>query len=93
MSSSAQTKQKAINKYIELFSDAAFHVVKGGDLFLSSCSSQINFEDFNEIVIEALSKANKKAKVHRFSGQAFDHPYPHFCPELRYLKFMHLSID
>ncbi len=93
MSSSLETKQKAIHKYIELFSDAAAHVVKGGDLFLSSCSSQISFEDFNKIVIEALSLANKKAKVHRFSGQGFDHPYPHFCPELRYLKFIHLSLD
>jgi 23S rRNA (cytosine1962-C5)-methyltransferase len=93
MSSSQKKKQRAVAKYTELFATAAKVVKPGGDLILSSCSSQISFEDFNEIVIEALSNAHKKGKILRFSGQGLDHPYPHFCPELRYLKFMHISLS
>ena len=93
MTSSQKTKSRAISKYTDLFSIAAKVVKSRGDLILSSCSSQISFEDFNGIVAEALSKAQKKGKVLRFSGQGIDHPYPHFCPELRYLKFIHISLD
>jgi len=93
MTSSQKTKTKAIQKYKALFASAANSVAKNGSLILSSCSSQIGFTDFEEIVIDSLSEAQKKGKVMRFSGQGLDHPYPHFCPELRYLKFMHLILD
>ena len=93
MSSSQKTKSKAVQKYIDLFSKASKRVNKQGDLVLSSCSSQITFEDFNDIITEALSSAQKNGKVLRVSGQGLDHPYPHFCPELRYLKFVHIVLD
>jgi len=93
MTSSQTSKGKALEKYKNLFSAAAKHVVVGGDLVLSSCSSQISFEDFNTLASEALSQANRKGRVLRVSGQGVDHPYPHACEEMRYLKFMHLVLD
>ncbi|MGH1469102.1 MAG: class I SAM-dependent rRNA methyltransferase [Bdellovibrionales bacterium] len=93
MTSSRDSKGMAFKKYVNLFSDAARNVRRGGDLILSSCSSHISFEDFKEIASEALSQANKKGRVLRVSGQGLDHPYPHACEELRYLKFMHINLD
>lgn len=93
MTSSKDSKAIAFKKYTDLFSHAARNVKKGGDLILSSCSSQVSFEDFKEIVSEALSVAGKRGRVLRISGQGMDHPYPHACEELRYLKFMHINLD
>lgn len=93
MTSSQTSKGKALEKYKNLFAAAAKHVVPGGDLILSSCSSQITFEDFGSLASKALSQAKKKGRVLRVSGQGIDHPYPHACEEMRYLKFMHLVLD
>ncbi len=93
MTSSKDSKKQAVKKYINLFLNGARHVKSGGDLVLSSCSSQISFKDFREIVLSALSLCNRKGKVLRVSGQGLDHPYPHVCEELRYLKFMHIVLD
>lgn len=93
MASSKDSKEAAFKKYINLFSNASRNVKKGGDLILSSCSSQMSFEDFKEIAAEALSSAHKKGRVLRVSGQGLDHPYPHACEEFRYLKFMHINLD
>ena len=92
MASSHQQKHLAMEKYISAFHKAGLLVNPFGDLVLSSCSSQINFDDFHSIVQEALSLANLKAKVIRLSGQGGDHTFPHSCPELRYLKFIHLKL-
>lgn len=93
MASSEKDKEKAIRKYVDLFSGAARCVVAEGDLCLSSCSSHIQFEDFFDIIRQALSKARRRGRILRVSGQGADHPFPHACPELRYLKFVHLSLD
>ncbi len=93
MTSSKDSKELAVKKYVNLFSNAARHVKSGGDLVLSSCSSQISFQDFKKIILNALSLSNKKGKVLRISGQGLDHPYPHACEELCYLKFIHIVLD
>lgn len=93
MSHSEQEKDIARQKYIEVFTAAARRVVAGGDLSLSSCSSHISFNDFFEIINECLSGARRKGRILRVSGQGPDHPFPHICPELRYLKFVHLNLD
>jgi 23S rRNA (cytosine1962-C5)-methyltransferase len=90
---SEKNKELAIKKYIEVFSLAARKLNPNGNLVLSSCSSHISFPDFFMIINESLSKARKTGKIHRVSGQGPDHPYPHSCEELRYLKFVHLNID
>jgi 23S rRNA (cytosine1962-C5)-methyltransferase len=93
MSHSEERKAVAVEKYIDLFQHAIRRVHRCGEVALSSCSSHISFADFHEIVTESLSKARRKGKVLRISGQGPDHPFPNACPELRYLKFFHLALD
>lgn len=92
MTHSEKSKPMAMASYAELFAKAARLVVPGQHLLLSSCSSHISFEDFFSIVDEAMSRARLNAKIVRVSGQGPDHPFPHYCHELRYLKFVHLQI-
>ncbi len=92
MAHSEKQKETAIKKYTELFANSASLLNKDGHLFLSSCSSHINFEDFYSIACDALSAARLKGKVLRYSSQGIDHPYLHICPEQRYLKFLHIKI-
>ena len=93
LAKSEKHKEQAINKYVETFSLAAKRVNKGGHLVLSSCSSHISFEDFHTIIQKALSAARLRGQILRVSGQGIDHPYPHACPQLRYLKFVDLVVD
>lgn len=90
---SEDQRDTAKTKYAELFAAAARRVKVGGELSLSSCSSHVSFEDFFEVIEEALSSARRRGRVLRVSGQGMDHPFPHACPELRYLKFVHLALD
>ncbi|MCB0376932.1 MAG: class I SAM-dependent rRNA methyltransferase [Bdellovibrionales bacterium] len=93
MGSSEKNKDKAVNAYVDAFQKAARKVGPGGSLVLSSCSSHISFSDFFEIIDQSLSSARRKGQILRVSGQGADHPFPHACHELRYLKFVHLVLD
>lgn len=93
MSHSEFRKEVAIQKYIELFAAAAKKVKPLGELSLSSCSSHVSFEDFFKVIAEAMSLSRRRGQVVRVAGQGPDHPFPHACPELRYLKFVHLALD
>jgi 23S rRNA (cytosine1962-C5)-methyltransferase len=93
MSHSEAQKITAMTKYEEIFSAAAKRVNVQGQLSLSSCSSHISFEDFFTIIDESLSSARRRGRILRVSGQGIDHPFPHACHELRYLKFVHLALD
>lgn len=92
MSHSEAQRDTAKSKYIEVFAAAAKRVRAGGELSLSSCSSHVSFDDFFEIIDEALSQSRRKGQILRVSGQGADHPFPAACHELRYLKFVHLVI-
>jgi 23S rRNA (cytosine1962-C5)-methyltransferase len=92
MSHSEKTKEQATQAYIDLFARSTGLVKSGGDLLLSSCSSHISFNDFLEIIDEALSQSRQTGQILRISGQGADHPIPHFCRELRYLKFVHVKL-
>ena len=85
--------ERAKTKYIELFSTVAKKSKASGQLSLSSCSSHISFVDFLEIITEALSIAKRRGQILRVSGQGPDHPFPHSCTELQYLKFVHLILN
>lgn len=93
MSHNESGKDVAIAKYVELFAAAAKRVSAGGELSLSSCSSHVSFDDFFGVIEEALSIARRTGRITRVSGQGPDHPFPHACHELRYLKFVHLALD
>ncbi len=93
MSHSEERREIAIQKYTDLFAAAAKKVKPLGELSLSSCSSHVSFDDFFKIISEAMSLARRRGQILRVSGQGPDHPFPHACPELRYLKFVHLALD
>ena len=93
MGHSEEHKERAQSKYIELFATVAKKIKAGGQLSVSSCSSHISFEDFFEIINESLSQAKRRGRIIRVSGQGPDHPFPHSCHELRYLKFVHLILN
>lgn len=93
MGHSEEHKDRAKTKYIELFAAVAKKIKPGGQLSVSSCSSHISFEDFFEIINESLSQAKRRGQILRVSGQGPDHPFPHSCHELRYLKFVHLLLN
>lgn len=93
MAHSEGHKSGAIAKYTSLFAEAANLVDEGGDLVLSSCSSHVSFEGFFQIAAESLSQVRRRGVILRVSGQGEDHPFPHICPELRYLKFIHLNLE
>jgi 23S rRNA (cytosine1962-C5)-methyltransferase len=84
---------KARGSYEKVFAEAAKKVKPGGLLALSSCSRPVDFDIFYEIVVQSLSKARRVGQVLSVSGQPFDHPFPHICPELRYLKFFLLKLQ
>lgn len=92
LAKSEKTKPAAVKKYVETFAAASKCVVEGGHLVLSSCSSHISFSDFFDITQESLSASRKRGQIIRVSGQGADHPYPHACPQLRYLKFVDLTV-
>ncbi len=93
MAPNEKSKPQAIKKYTDIFAMAAKRLPAEGHLFLSSCSSHINFDDFSAIIDEALSQARRTGRVLRVSGQGSDHPFRHIHPEMRYLKFYHLVLD
>lgn len=93
LTKSDKTKDSAVEKYVETFSQASKLVNENGNLVVSSCSSHINFNDFNEIVSQSLSQARKSGRVLRVSGQGEDHPFPQACPHLRYLKFALIALN
>lgn len=93
MGPSESKKEAAAAKYVAAFAAAAKRVKPRGDFSVSSCSSHISFDDFLQIIEEALSVARRRGQILRVSGQGADHPFPHACHELRYLKFVHLALD
>jgi 23S rRNA (cytosine1962-C5)-methyltransferase len=93
MSHSENQRDVAKAKYTELFAAAAKRVSPGGELSVSSCSSHVSFADFFAIIDEAMSLSRRRGQILRVSGQGPDHPFPHACHELRYLKFVHLALD
>ncbi len=88
--------QKAVaaarEAYIKVFADSLRLVKDEGFFAASSCSGHIGFEEFQEIVQEALSKARRRGKVVLVKGQPEDHPYPMALSEMRYLKFVYLQV-
>ncbi len=93
MTHSEKTKNAAMKSYTDLFTKTFQLVQDEQHICLSSCSSHIQFDDFFEIINESLSQVRRTAKILRVSGQGADHPYPHYCPEMRYLKFVHLQLN
>jgi 23S rRNA (cytosine1962-C5)-methyltransferase len=84
--------ESARDAYIKIFADSIRLVKDGGFFAASSCSGHISFENFLEIVQEALSKSRRRGKVLLIKGQPEDHPFPLALSEMRYLKFVYLQV-
>lgn len=84
--------ESARDAYTKIFADSLRLVKDQGFFAASSCSGHISFEEFLEIVQEALSKARRRGKVLLIKGQPEDHPFPFALPEMRYLKFVYLQV-
>lgn len=88
--------QKAVvsakEAYIKIFADSLKLVKDGGYFAASSCSGHVGFEEFLELIQEALSKSRRRGKILLVSGQPEDHPYPFALSEMRYLKFVYLQV-
>ncbi|MCK6512879.1 class I SAM-dependent rRNA methyltransferase [Myxococcota bacterium] len=93
MAHAEEQKERAIQKYTEAFALATKCVKPHGHLMLSSCSSHISFDDFSNILEASMSRASRTAQILHISGQGIDHPFPHICPELRYLQFVHCRLN
>ena len=79
--------------YEKVFIESIKKVRSCGYFAASSCSAHLSFEDFEQICIEAISKARRRAKVLEIKGQPIDHPYPLALKEMRYLKFFLFQLD
>lgn len=82
----------ALDAYTKIFADSLRLVKDGGFFAASSCSGHISFENFLEVVQEALSKSRRRGKVLLIKGQPEDHPFPFALQEMRYLKFVYLQV-
>jgi 23S rRNA (cytosine1962-C5)-methyltransferase len=88
-----KARAHAREAYIEVFSDS-IRLVKAHGLFAaSSCSGHISFEEFLDIVKEAVSKARRRGQVVALRGQPEDHTWPLALEEMRYLKFALIQLD
>jgi 23S rRNA (cytosine1962-C5)-methyltransferase len=82
--------KKAYTRLIEL---GARVTKPEGLLAPASCSSHVDRALFLEIIEQSISQARRKATILGIYGQPVDHPAPLVMPELRYLKFVLLSLD
>ncbi len=86
-----KAREAAKEAYIKIFADSLKLVRDGGFFAASSCSGHISFDEFMDIVQEALSKSRRRGKVILVKGQPEDHPFPLALQEMRYLKFVYLQ--
>lgn len=62
-------------------------LVESGGLFVTcSCSGLLPAEDFEQIVIRAAHRQNRRLQILERTGPGADHPVLSNCPESRYLK-------
>lgn len=62
-------------------------LVETGGLFVTcSCSGLLPAEDFEQIVIRAAHRQNRRLQILERTGPGADHPVLSNCPESRYLK-------
>lgn len=75
-------------KYEDL-NQLALALVKPGGVFATcSCSGLLSLEDFEEHVIKAAHRLNRRLQFIDRTGPGADHPVYSNCPESRYLKVL-----
>jgi len=75
-------------KYEDL-NGLALSILKPGGLFVTcSCSGLLSAEDFEQIVIRAAHRVERRLQFLDRTGAGPDHPVMSNCPESRYLKVL-----
>ncbi len=90
---SRQALDKALPAYTRLFAAAARVTAPGGLLCVSSCSSHVGPEAFQQLTEEAVGQARRRASLVGVHDQPADHPTPLAFRDFRYLKFLVLRLD
>lgn len=80
------SKERALKHYFKLNLEASKLVAEGGCLVTCSCSHQIKWHDFKNLVFQALKKNKWNGVVLHQGTQSLDHPLSITCPETEYLK-------
>lgn len=83
---------EGLNKYADLNRLAASIVAPGGVLLTCSCSGAVSREQFTQIVLAAVRRADRQCQVLDTTGAGPDHPVSPLCPESAYLKALWLRI-
>ena len=81
----------AIRGYIDINRRALLALKPGGILVSCSCSYNISYEDFHEVILKAAVSAGKELRLLESRGQALDHPVLLAMPETAYLKCLILE--
>jgi 23S rRNA (cytosine1962-C5)-methyltransferase len=75
-------------KYEDL-NQLSISLVKPGGIFVTcSCSGLVSLEDFEEHVIKAAHRLNRRLQIFDRTGPGIDHPVFSNCLESRYLKLI-----
>jgi 23S rRNA (cytosine1962-C5)-methyltransferase len=78
--------QEGWRRYEDL-NGLALYLVKPGGLFVTcSCSGLLSAEEFEQIVIRAAHRVQRRLQIFDRTGAGPDHPMMSNCPESRYLK-------
>jgi 23S rRNA (cytosine1962-C5)-methyltransferase len=78
--------QEGERKYDDLNALGLMRVAPGGLFLTCSCSGLLNAEAFEELVIKAAHRVERRLQILDRTGAATDHPVMSNCPESRYLK-------
>jgi 23S rRNA (cytosine1962-C5)-methyltransferase len=82
---------RALRAYTKLTSTAVPLVAPGGVLVQSSCSSRIDAEQFEHIVLGMVGRTGRSIRAVERTGHAADHPIG--FPEGAYLKTVFITLD
>jgi len=83
---------QALKAYLRVNTLGLRLVLDGGFYAAASCTAQVSPEAFRHMLIQAVSRAQKRAQIVHEAGHAFDHPIAVGHTEGRYLKFVILRV-
>ena len=82
----------AVKGYIDINRRALLALKPGGILVSCSCSYNMSYEDFHDVILKSSVSAGKELRLLESRGQALDHPVLLAMPETAYLKCLILQV-
>ncbi len=90
---SKRAVESALRGYKEMNLRALKMLRPGGRLVTCSCSHHVPLVEFQAVVAEAASDADKRVRLLEIRGAALDHPAILTIPETQYLKCLVCEVD